>query len=50
MGSKEGLCLWCGRFTESRAEDGLADCDRPECITKRDDINQRPKSDSKEGT
>jgi hypothetical protein len=36
MGSKEGLCLWCGRWTESRAEDGLADCDRPECIAKRD--------------
>lgn len=36
MGDKSGLCLWCGRWTESRAEDGLADCDRPECIARRD--------------
>lgn len=36
MSSKDGLCLWCGRWTESRAEDGLADCDRPECIENRD--------------
>lgn len=36
MGSKDGLCLWCGRFTESRAKDGLAECERPECIENRD--------------
>lgn len=28
MGSKESLCMWCGRFTEEKASDGLADCDR----------------------
>jgi hypothetical protein len=36
MGDISGLCLWCGRWTESKAEDGLADCDRQECIEKRD--------------
>ncbi|MGH3608881.1 MAG: hypothetical protein ACRDRD_12440 [Pseudonocardiaceae bacterium] len=36
MGDKSGLCMWCGRWTESRAEDGLADCNRPDCITERD--------------
>lgn len=35
MGSKEGLCLWCGHFTNSRAMDGLADCDTPDCINTR---------------
>lgn len=35
MGSKEGLCMWCGRYTDLRAADGLADCNRPECIEKR---------------
>ena len=36
MSDKSGLCMWCGRWTESRAEDGLADCDRPDCIAQRD--------------
>ena len=36
MASKEDLCLWCGRFTQSRASDGLADCNRPECVEKRE--------------
>lgn len=36
MSSKEDLCLWCGRFTESRAADGRADCDRRDCIEQRD--------------
>jgi hypothetical protein len=36
MSSKEGLCLWCGRFTESRSLDGFADCDREECVTGRE--------------
>lgn len=38
MGSKEDLCLYCGRFTEGRnPKDGLAECDRPECIENRED-------------
>lgn len=36
MSSKEFLCLWCGRFTESRSLDGMADCDRKECVQRRD--------------
>ena len=36
MSDKSGLCMWCGRWTETRAEDGLADCDRPDCIINRD--------------
>lgn len=35
MSDKSGLCAFCGRFTESKALDGLADCDRPECIQTR---------------
>lgn len=35
MGDKSGLCLWCGRWTELRALDGQADCDRYECMQKR---------------
>lgn len=35
MSTKENLCLWCGRYTELKADDGLADCDRPECVAKR---------------
>lgn len=36
MSDKSCLCLWCGRYTTSKALDGLADCDRPECIAKRE--------------
>lgn len=44
MGDKSGLCLWCGRFTELKAPDGLADCDRHECIAKRDYAPEDPVS------
>lgn len=31
-----GICLWCGRWANGAvALDGLADCDRPDCIDKR---------------
>lgn len=35
MGDKSNLCVWCGRFTEGKARDGLADCTRRDCIEKR---------------
>jgi hypothetical protein len=35
MGDKSNLCLWCGRFTEKKGSDGLAECDRPDCIANR---------------
>ena len=35
MSSKEGLCLWCGRWTENRSLDGMADCNRQNCVSKR---------------
>lgn len=36
MGDKSELCLYCGRFTTLKNErDGLAQCDRPECIENR---------------
>lgn len=36
MGDKSGLCLWCGRWANGAvALDGLADCDRADCIAKR---------------
>jgi hypothetical protein len=36
MGSKSGLCLYCGRWTALKNPfDGLAECDWPECINKR---------------
>jgi hypothetical protein len=36
VGDKSGLCLWCGRFTELRDKQGMAQCDRPGCVTKRE--------------
>lgn len=35
MGDKSGLCMYCGRWTALQAPDGLAECDRPDCIEKR---------------
>ena len=40
MSSKEGLCLWCGRFTENRALDGMADCNRLACVIKREYVDE----------
>lgn len=36
MGDLSDLCMWCGRFTTLKAADGLADCDRPDCLERRD--------------
>ena len=40
MSSKEGLCLWCGRWTENRSLDGMADCNRQDCVLKREYVDE----------
>lgn len=35
MGSKENLCMWCGRFTLNKGLDNLPDCNRKQCIQRR---------------
>ena len=49
MSDKSGLCMWCGRWTERRAVDGLADCDRPECIVKRVHEDDAERDNSEQG-
>ncbi len=50
MGDKSGLCLWCGRWTERKAADGLADCDRPDCLANRDYENDAERANSEAGS
>lgn len=32
---KSGLCLWCGQWTDLIDQQGRAECDRSDCITRR---------------